>query len=307
MSDKKTAAIAVVFVFFFCGLLPLQGRQAFSLRQDVHVARGEVQDNVVSFGGNVEIEGTVKQDVFAFGGTITISGEVDRSVIGVGSSVVLKSTAVIKNDVVTLGGTLTKEPGCVINGDTVYLKASEIGPRLFREGIFKGLFSFPLAPLILIIKLISIFLWFLAALAVAAIFPKQMTFASSQIRKSFWPVVGTGILAMIVFGAVVIFSALLCLILIGIPILFALVWAGLIIKVFGRVVLFYFFGESLLRAFGSQRISPIGAALLGLVLVSFISLVPFLGFLFTFCLSIIGWGIVVRTRFGTTENWLGRK
>ncbi len=203
--------------------------------------------------------------------------------VGIGSAVVLKPTAVVKRDVVILGGSLSKEPGCTINGDTIYLKASEIGPRLFREGVFKGLFAFPLLPIILIIKLISVFLWFLAALAVAAIFPKQMTFAASQIRKSFWPTVGTGVLALIIFGGLVIFSALLCLILIGIPILFALIWAGLIIKIFGRVVLFYFFGESLLRALGSQRMTPIGAVVLGLVLVSFISFIPFLGFMFTFC------------------------
>jgi hypothetical protein len=24
-------------------------------------------------------------------------------------------------------------------------------------------------------------------------------------------------------------------------------------------------------------------------------------------LSIIGWGVVIRTKFGTTENWLRRK
>ncbi len=305
MNNKKALAIGVLFLV--CGLLPLHSRQNITIKKDVTVAKDEVQDNVISFGGNVDIEGRVKESVLAFGGTITISGEVGESVVGIGSAVVLKSTALVKRDVVTLGGSLSKEPGCTIDGDTVYLKASEIGPRLFREGVFKGLFAFPLLPIILIIKLISVFLWFLAALAVAAIFPKQMAFASSQIRKSFWPTVGTGVLALIIFGALAIFSALLCLILIGIPILFALIWAGLIIKIFGRVVLFYFFGESLLRAFGSQRTTPIGAVVLGLVAVSFISFIPFLGFMFTSCLSIIGWGIVIRTKFGTTENWLGKK
>lgn len=305
MNAKKVLGIGVLFLF--CGLLPLQSRQNFTIKSDIYVAKDEVQDSVVSLGGNINIEGRVKQSVVAFGGTITVSGEVGDSVVGIGSKVVLKSSAMVKGDVVSLGGTLTKEPGCTINGDTVYFKSSEIGPRLFREGLFKGFFAFPLLPIILFIKLASVFLWFLVALAVAAIFPKQMVFASSQIRKSFWPTVGTGALALIIFCGLVIFSALLCLILIGIPILFALIWAGLIIKVFGRVVLFYFFGESLRRAFGSQKTSPIGGVSLGLVLVSFISFIPFLGFLFTFCLSIIGWGIVIRTKFGTTENWLGKK
>jgi hypothetical protein len=305
MRNKKWLAIGVLFLF--AGLLPLHSQESFTIQKDIFVAKDEVQDNVVSLGGHIVVEGKIRKSVFALGGSITISGEVGESVVGIGSTVILKSSAVIGRDAVSLGGVLSKEPGCTINGDTVYLKASEIGPRLFRHGVFKGLFAFPLVPLILVIKLFALFLWFLIALAVAAIFPKQMVFASGEIRKSFWPIVGTGLLALIVFGTLVVFSALLCLVLIGIPILFALFWAGLMIKLFGRIVLFYFFGESILKALNARKISPIGAAVVGLILVGFISFIPFLGFLFTSGLSIIGWGVVIRTKFGTTENWLRRK
>jgi hypothetical protein len=38
-----------------------------------------------------------------------------------------------------------------------------------------------------------------------------------------------------------------------------------------------------------------------------IGFVPVFGFLFSFCLSIIGWGVVIRTKFGTTENAFQRR
>jgi hypothetical protein len=36
--------------------------------------------------------------------------------------------------------------------------------------------------------------------------------------------------------------------------------------------------------------------------VSIIQFIPIVGFIFSFCLSIIGWGVIIRTKFGTTEN-----
>jgi len=82
----------------------------------------------------------------------------------------------------------------------------------------------------------------------------------------------------------------------------------MVIKFFGRVILFYFFGDSLSRAFGNKQTSPILAVILGFFLVSLISLIPIIGSpLFTSILSIIGWGVVIRTKFGTTENWFRKK
>lgn len=308
MTPKRISALLAVLALVATGLaVPLAAQQEFSVKKDVFVAAGETQDNIITFGSNVVVEGRVKESVVVFGGTITISGEVGEAVVGIGSTVTLKPTAVIRGDVVSLGGLLQKDPGCLITGDTVYFKASEIGSRLFKQGVFKGIFAFPLFPLLLIIKLIGIFLWFIAALVVAALFPKQIVRAAAAVRSSFWPVFGTGILAVVVFTGLAIFSALLVFILIGIPLVIALFWAGLIIKVFGRVVMFYVLGESLLRAFGARNVRAVGASLMGLLIVSFVGFIPFIGFLFTLVLGALGWGVAIRTKFGTTDNWLGRK
>jgi cytoskeletal protein CcmA (bactofilin family) len=301
---KNKVTLAVALLFFIGTLLPLHGQGNITVKEDVFVAKDEVQENVITFGGSVTVEGRIKQNIVAFGGTIILSGEVDDSVVGFGSAITLRSTAVVKGDVVSLGGVLHKEPGCIIQGDTVYFKSSELLPKIFKGNI---LFFPPLIPFILILKLISMFIWLLLAVVIAAIFPRQLSQASSQIRVSFWPVVGTGIIALILFTGLIIVCALLSLVLIGIPFLLFLIAAGVVIKIFGTVVLFYLFGESLGKAFGSRSVSAIAAVVLGLILISIIKFIPILGFLFSFCLSIIAWGAVIRTKFGTTENWLKRK
>lgn len=299
---RNKIALAFILLFLISGFLPLNSQQCFTVTQDIFIAEDEEQDNVISFGGNVVIEGKVRESVVTFGGEVTIRGEVGELVLGFGSNITLKSSAVIDGDVVSLGGELEKEPGCLIQGDTVYFKGFEDFTEFLGPGVTGALI-----PLIIFFKLISVFITFLLALLITALFPRQITFASTQIRNSFWPTAGTGLLSIIVYVGLVIFATLLSFVLIGIPILIALIIIGIVIKLFGRVVLFYFFGDSLIRAFGKSKGSVFGGMILGFILVSFISFIPIFGGLFTLCLSIIGWGVVIRTKFGTTENWFKKK
>lgn len=308
MNIQRIAPSLCLFLLAISALgRPLFGLQSAVLEKDITVSAGETQRNVVTLGGRVIVEGKVTQNVVAVGGTVVVDGEVGEAVVGIGTAITLKSGADVRGDVVAIGGTLNKEPGCRVSGDTVYFRGGQIKSEIFKNGVFQGILSLSLLPFILVLKLISAFIWLVLALIIAGLFPRQISLASDQIRHSFWPVFGTGILAMVVFGTLIFFSILLSLIIIGIPILLSLFLLGFVIKVFGRVVLFYFFGQSLLRAFRARTISPLGAALTGLLFVSAAGLVPIFGFLFAFALTIIGWGAVVRTKFGTTENWFAKK
>ncbi len=280
---------------------PAAARQRFTLEKDVVVAAGEIQDNVFTLGGTVVVDGGVKQSVVAVGGTITISGEAG-DVVGIGARILLKGTAAIRGDVVALGGSLEKEAGATVGGDTIYFRASDINDKLLKNGLLAGLVTSSFVPFFFVFKLITFCLWLLAGLLVAGIFPRPVARAADTLRKSFWPIMGIGLLGIILFTTLVIFAALLSLVLIGIPILIVLVWAGFVIKIFGRVVLFYVFGDMLLKAFRARRVTTLGAVLLGVLTVSIAGMVPVLGFLFLVALNVAGWGVAVRTKFGTTEN-----
>jgi hypothetical protein len=301
MRDRKAFVFLALVLAAF--LLPLHGEDRLSLKEDIDVAKGEAQDNIISFGGHVTVEGEVRKSIFVLGGSITLSGEVGDSVVGIGTAVVLKSSAVVRGDVASLGGTLQKEPGCTIQGDTIYFKGGKDLSRLLSGGIL----TFPLIPILLIIKLIGFFVWLFIALVVAALFPRQLALASSQIRTAFWPVVGTGLAVLILFSGLVIVFALLSIVLIGIPFLLILGAFGLLVKIFGQVALFYFFGESLGKSSSRRNPAPLAAVVIGLLVVTLLKFIPILGFLFSFCLSVIGWGVTIRTKFGTAESWLKRK
>jgi len=306
---KKILTLALFGLFVLAPFAaPPAAHAAISSQKDITVAPGETQAEIVSFGGHVLIEGQVKGDVVVIGGSITISGEVGQTVVGIGSRIIVKSTASIAKDLAALGGTLQKEPGCTIGGDTIYFQTRELSDRLFRDGhLFKGAFSLSLIPIIVVVKLVLIFLWLIVTVMGASLFPKPIAFAAGEIRTHFWPTLGTGILAIIIFTMLVFFAALLSFILIGIPIALALAVAGLIIKVFGRLAVFFMLGESTLRALGSKRVSAMGAVLMGLLVFSLAGFVPVLGFLFTFVLNAVGWGIAIRTKFGSRENWFVKK
>ena len=300
---KKEILLATLVLAAAGYALPLRGSQDIGFGEVIFVAKDEVQKNIVSFGGHVTVEGRVKESIIAFGGSITLSGEVGDTVVGFGSHITIRSTAVIKGDIASIGGTLNKETGCVIEGDTVYVKGGEALSKLFSG----GLFTFPLMPIILIVKLIGFFVWLLIGLVMAALFPRQLSLASSQIRSAFWPAVGTGMIALILFSGLVVVFALLSIVLIGIPFLLLLGAAGLALKIFGQVALFYFFGEGIGKSFGWRNLAPAAIVVIGLIVVSIVKGIPILGFLFSLCLSVIGWGVTIRTKFGTREKWLTKK
>ena len=301
--NKKIFCLSILIIIL--GFLPLHG-QGFIFKKDIIVEEDETQDNVISWGGEIRVEGNVTDSVINFGGTIVIEGKVGRTVVGFGTEIILKSTARIDGDVVSLGGTLDKNPGSIIKGDTIYFSTSDEVARFLKEG-FVGVFGFSLLPLLLIFKLVTLVIWFILAIILVAIFPKQISFASNQIRTSFLPIFGTGILSIVIFTGLIIFSVFLCFILIGIPILLALIAIGVVIKVFGRVVVFYFMGDWIFKAFSGKQASGLLAVLLGLILFGFIGFIPILGSILSFVLSIIGWGVVIRTKFGSMENWFKRK
>lgn len=296
---RKFGYVLIILLLFGFHSSFLLG-QGLVLKKNIVVEEGEEQDNLLTFGGDILIKGKVRENVVAFGGTIIIEGEVGELVLGLGTDITLSSSAKIQGDVISLGGTLKKEAGVYISGDTVFFnfETGEDIKKFFREGL-GGIFGISLIPFFLIVKLITLFIWFLLALILIAIFPKQISSASSGIRKSFWSIFGIGFIALIVYAGMIIFSALLSIILIGIPILLALIFLGIAVKVFGQVIVFHFFGESIYRAFSNKQPNPLPAVLLGFILVGIIGFIPIIGSLFSFVISVIGWGVVIKSRFGS--------
>ncbi|MBM3298256.1 MAG: polymer-forming cytoskeletal protein, partial [Candidatus Aminicenantes bacterium] len=271
----RTFVLMTVMILAAGGLL--FGRQdgihkGILVEKDIHVGPGEAQDNIVLLGGNALIDGRIKESVVSLGGRVLLNGTVEGDLFSLGGRVELGPESVVLGDVACIGGVLTKNPGCRVEGDTVYIKISTILPR-FAEG-WKGFFKMTLVPFILVFKLIMVFVWLVVTLIVINVIPQRITLASNTIRSDFGAVLGTGVLGLAAYGLLFVMAALLCLFLIGIPILLALLAAHFFITVFGKVAVYHFFGDSLFRAFGRGQASPLAASLLGLLAVSFITFLP---------------------------------
>ncbi|MDI6845985.1 MAG: hypothetical protein QME28_07600 [Candidatus Saccharicenans sp.] len=314
MNHKKPLKlIKLITIFVLLFLLTMTARASWqkfdskaspSFEKEILISAGQAQKNVLAFGSRVVVEGKIEESVVVFGGEIIVSGEVGRSVVGLGSRVTIKSTAIISEDVVVIGGNLEKEPGCTIRQDTIYMPTGgKFVSEIFRKGIF-----FPLGAIFFALKLIALFFGILLTIFVAGIFPRQVYFAAEKIRTDFWPVLGTGFLAAIIYGGLILLSALLMFLIIGIPFFFLLLMVGLVLKIFGVTAFSLFFGESFLKALGVKKMPHIvWTAVIGLVLTTFFSLVPMLGFIFPLVVNLTGWGVAIKTRFGTLDNWFASK
>ena len=87
------------------------------------VEKDELAEEAVAIGGSVRVEGQVSRDVVAIGGPARINGRVGGNVVSVGSSVYLGPNAVVEGDVSASGGTIERDEGAQIHGNT-----SEVGP-----------------------------------------------------------------------------------------------------------------------------------------------------------------------------------
>ncbi len=159
MKNKILARIgAGLIVLAAAGLIPLPAfpqNSPIGYKKDILISPQSEQNQLFTWGGTVNIEGKVRKDVLAVGSEVTISGEVGDSFVGVGARVTLKPTAVIRKDLLILGGTLVREEGSVVQGDTVYFKSEELRERFLQGGV-GGLLGAAYLPIVLIIKIISL-------------------------------------------------------------------------------------------------------------------------------------------------------
>jgi hypothetical protein len=290
-----------LIIFLISAPVSLFAQERVTIKNNIYVAEDEVQDNVFSFGGDIIIKGKIKESAVSFGGSITVEGEVGETVLGIGSDIQLKSSSLIGADVVCIGGSLNKEPGVTIKGDTIYFKSPQ---DVFLKGIFS---SSRFYPFFFIFKLITSFIWLILAIVLALTLPRQIHYASDQIKESFGPILGTGLLSLVIFIALCLFSAFLSFLIIGIPILLSLILLAVVFKVFGNVVLFHFAGNSLSKSLGNKHASLMLSIFLGFILITLLTTIPVFGAALSFILTAMAWGVSIRTKFGTTENWFKKK
>lgn len=241
---------------------------------DTAVAAGDTIQNAVVINGNVTVAGTIEENLFVGRGDAVISGTVNGTVTVVRGTLTLENGSTV-DDVMLIDSDLNRADGATVTGD--------IDDRGYDFSFGRGLAVFSA-------------LWWIGmtivALVAAAIFAwlgRAQLFGSVEtLRRDF---VKSLITAVVMWILLPLGAALILFTLVGAPLgLLILLVLLPILWLSGLIVVGTWLGTYILKPTDTSR--AIGAAVLGTLIVSLISLIPFVAVV-TGIAAIIGSGAFV--------------
>ncbi len=235
---------------------------------------------------------TVK-DVVVIYGSATVYGTVEGSLVVVFGSANLRTGSRIAGDVVVVGGELVREDGASISGKVAQVSVPRFLPSVvaFLRGGGWGVLAVAIGMLALI--------GFLAlAVLLVAFLPRHIAAMVSVLDHSFAGMFLWGVLAsiLIVPLALLLFISIIGIILIPLEILLVI-----IAFIAGYVVSAVYVGRRIFRSF-KKSLPPFVDAIAGIVVLSAVGLIPFLGTCLKLIFLAAGFGAVIMTKFGTSSR-----
>jgi hypothetical protein len=257
---------------------PLPGASAPQPNEPVQrtdVVRGDR----VRFGGDVTVERNerLEGDAVAIGGSVTVNGEVTGDATSIGGTLTLGPDAVVRGDAVSVGGTLNRAPGARVEGDVTEVGGGGGGGG-FRRGMwFPALFGTfwsrfgSLAATALRLAVLAMVAVIIVAFGRNAVERIAARTAAAPVRSGL-----IGLLAEILFVPVLVLTAVvLAVSIIGIPLLFLLPFAVLLVMLValvGFVGLAYHVGRWIASRFGWREPGAYGSVAIGVVAIGGLTL-----------------------------------
>ncbi len=306
------------------------------------VVSGPVGSDAIIAGGNVTILSGVTDDLRAAGGNLVVQGGVGGDAIIGGGQVILGGPGVV-GDVAIGGGTVridapvggslrigggrvyinsaiggninieaesvTLGPKAVVAGTLTYKAAKELikeegavvsGTVAFTPRAASGTTAATAAAILSVWVLGKFFAILASALVLGLVFKRYSKTLVTNAVDQPWQMVGLG---LIVLAATPVIAIILMVTLLGIPfgILTMLGYIALLLLtaivtpiIIGSIVYHYFYDT---WAVSWQTI------VLGTLLYSLVSMVPFLGWLTYFALTLLALGAIVNTKWSVLREW----
>lgn len=269
------------------------------------IVSGNVGDDLIAFGGNVTIakNAVVNGTVAAGAGYLKIDGQVKEDVTGGAGMIFLRGT--VDGDVtVIIEEKLEVRPEAKINGD---LKYSAIVPMDIPDGVVAGDTEFnkfetaekdlnKVTSFYVIYRAISYLASLLLLLLLVWGAPRGLMRAAEEMKKSPLKTFGIGLLTLIggFLGAIILMVTVIGLPL-GVIILLMLIASFYFAKLFASVWLAaYLINFAKKKKY--QRLILFGATAAALLFYYLIGLVPYVGWLISAVLFLIGLGGIVITK-----------
>jgi hypothetical protein len=242
---------------------------------------------VLSFGGDVIVEGKVYGDVASFGG-----------------SVIQREGAYIGGDVFSVGGVYKPESAVPLREperETIMFAGYEAEIRDLTQNP-ASLISPTLSPAFFAQRLFSILFWFVVSFGLATIAPGAVSRAIARFQLSTIKVVAIGAAAFMVTTIVVIASAYILPNHLGVIVGLMTLVLLMLAYVFGRVALHLSLGKLIQKyTFGEGSKSETLSILLGVIAWTLLLSIPYVWTLALFVLFSAGIGLVLTAR--SQGNW----
>ena len=248
--------------------------------------------NLIRFGGSITVpENQVVENALAFGGNVTVSpnAKVVDTAIAFGGDVILQKEARVEGDAYSFGGKIVQEPSAIVSGE----RATFSDRHGMMYGSDRGRSSFFTQYFLSAIFRIS-------AAAVAAILgliilhtsPQFLPNLAKKLRQhpSLTALWGIGAIVATVFV-----SVFLAITLIGIPLIPLLSLTVIVTSLVGSLGVALFVGQCLISN-GNQLLAQ--QFLVGLAILTVLTLIPFFGGLAVFLVNLFGLGVILLWKFG---------
>ena len=251
--------------------------------------------NLIRFGGNIIVaENQVVENAHAFGGSVTVSpnARVLDTAMAFGGDVILKKGARVEGDAYSFGGKIVQEPGAIVNGERAtfsdrhgMMYGSDRGrSSFFAQYFFSALFRTCSAVVAAILGLI-----------ILHSSPQFLPNLATQLRQR------PGLTALWGLGAIVSFvfaTVFLAITLIGIPLIPLLSLTAVITALVGSLGVALFVGQRVVGKGDKGDRSLQQQFLVGLAILTVLTLIPFFGGLVVSLINLFGLGAILLWQFG---------
>jgi hypothetical protein len=248
--------------------------------------------NLIRFGGSVTVpENQVVENALAFGGNVTVSpnAKVLDTAIAFGGDVTLQKGARVEGDVYSFGGKIVQESGAIVSGERATFSdrhgmmygVDRGRSSFFAHYFFSALFRISAAVVAGILGLI-----------ILQTSPQFLPNLATKLRQhpSLAGLWGIGAIVSFVFATV-----FLAITLIGIPLIPLLSLTAVITALVGSLGVALFVGQALVR---NDARSLQQQFLVGLAILTGLTLIPWFGGLIVFLINLFGLGVILLWKFG---------
>ncbi len=238
--------------------------------------------DLTTFGGTVYINGTVQGDIVSFDSNVVIAGTVNGNTDLYGGNIVLMNSTHINGDIHLYGGHWTKAQDYQLHGSLI----DETTRVNWLFGDFGGFrFSFW-----------SLLIWVALGLLLTSLFPEHVMFVRTTVVSKMRRSALLGLLTILLAPPVLI--VLIALVL-SIP-LAIIVGLGLIAAWgLGTVSIGGLVGDFVMSKVAPHRNTRFMQIVVGLTVIVLLGSLPYIGWLISVGVGLLGLGAVFLSRFGT--------